>query len=327
MDASPSDEPASDASSAHSALPAPTSRPADPPSYREDVALDPATGADPAASNTAENETAENETAENGARRSTGADAPYGSVDAPRIDLSAITPPSATDAQSWTRSRLAALNAQFEPRSPQIVLRWAAETFSGGLAQGTGFGPSGIVIMHMLSQIDPAATFFFLDTDLLFPETYELKDELEETLGVPITRVHGGRTPDEQADAEGPELWNRDPDRCCFLRKVKPLQDFLADQTAWVTGIRRDQSPSRADTRIVDWAPKCEVVKVNPLATWSRKDVWRYILENGLPYNELHDRGFPSIGCIPCTAAVDGRDYSRDGRWSGTDKSECGLHT
>jgi phosphoadenosine phosphosulfate reductase len=254
-------------------------------------------------------------------------DAVYGGIDDPAIDLSAITPPAATDSQSWTRSRLGALNAQFEPRRPEIILRWAVQTFGAGLAQGTGFGPTGIVIMHMLSKIDPDATFFFLDTDLLFPETYELKEELAETFGVTITRVHSGSTPEEQAEAEGPELWNSDPDRCCFLRKVKPLQDFLANRTAWVTGVRRDQSASRKQTKIVDWAPKCEVVKVNPLATWARKDVWRYILENGLPYNELHDRGFPSIGCIPCTASVNGDGYSRDGRWEGTDKSECGIHS
>jgi len=255
------------------------------------------------------------------------ADADYGVIGEPVIDLSAITPPAATDPRSWTRSRLAALNAQFEPRHPSIVLRWAVQTFGRGLAQGTGFGPSGVVIMHMLSQIDPEATFFYLDTDFLFPETYELKDRLAETLGVTITRVHGGSTPEEQAEAEGPELWNRDPDRCCFLRKVKPLQNFLSGQTAWVTGVRRDQSESRRQTRIVDWAPKCEVVKVSPLATWSRKDVWRYIFENKLPYNKLHDRGFPSIGCIPCTAAVGSSEYSRDGRWEGTDKSECGIHS
>jgi len=254
-------------------------------------------------------------------------DAAYGDIDDPVVDLSAITPPAATDPRSWTRSRLAALNAQFEPRDPRVVLKWAVQTFGSGLAQGTGFGPSGIVIMHMLSEIDPTTTFFYLDTDLLFPETYELKDELAETFGIDITRVHGGATPEEQAEAEGPELWNRDPDRCCILRKVKPLQDFLADRSAWVTGVRRDQSSSRAQTRIVDWAPRCEVVKVNPLATWERKDVWRYIIENGLPYNELHDSGFPSIGCIPCTQAVDGSEYSRDGRWEGTDKSECGIHT
>jgi phosphoadenosine phosphosulfate reductase len=245
----------------------------------------------------------------------------------PVVDLSAITPPSATDVQSWTRSRLAALNAQFEPRSPHVILRWAVQTFGAGLAQGTGFGPSGIVIMHHLSQIDPEATVFFLDTDLLFPETYELKDELAEQFGMSVTRVHGGATPEEQAAAEGPELWNRDPDRCCFLRKVKPLQDFLDGKTAWVTGVRRDQSEQRAQTRILEWAPKCEVVKVNPLATWTRKDVWRYLFEHNLPYNELHDRGYPSIGCMPCTAPVDDDGYSRDGRWSGSGKDECGIHS
>ncbi|MFO8099288.1 MAG: phosphoadenylyl-sulfate reductase [Salinibacter sp.] len=239
-----------------------------------------------------------------------------------------MAPPGTPSSPSWTRTRLSALNAQFEPRSPQVVLDWAATTFGDDLVQGTGFGPSGIVIMHMLSEIRPGTTVFYLDTDLLFPETYELRDELDETMDVSITRVHGQHSLDEQAEAEGPALWNRDPDRCCFLRKVQPLQNALAGREAWITGVRRDQSPARADAPILKWEPSYEVLKVNPLATWTRKQVWQYLFDHDLPYNPKHDQGYPSLGCVPCTAPVeDAEGYTRDGRWAGSDKTECGLHT
>lgn len=236
--------------------------------------------------------------------------------------------PASPDAYApWTRSRLAALNAQFEAQSPRTLLAWAADTFGADMAQGTGFGPSGIVIMHMLSEVHPGATVFYLDTDLLFPETYQLRDELARRLDVEIVRVHCGMTPDEQADVEGPALWTHQPDRCCHLRKVKPLQHYLSDKRAWMTGIRRDQSAARARTPLLDWATRCQVLKVNPLATWTRKEVWRYLLEHDLPYNPLHDKGYPSIGCVPCTAAVPEMEgYSRQGRWTGSQKQECGLH-
>jgi phosphoadenosine phosphosulfate reductase len=228
----------------------------------------------------------------------------------------------------WTRTRLAALNAQFEPRSPKVVLDWATDTFGDALVQGTGFGPSGIVIMHMLADLRPGTTVFYLDTDLLFPETYDLKDELAETIDVNVTRVHGGLSLDEQAEKEGEELWNHNPDRCCHLRKVRPLQHFLTDKRAWITGLRRDQSPSRADAPILTWEPQYSVLKLNPLATWTRKQVWQYLFDNDLPYNPKHDQGYPSLGCVPCTEPVEDADgYSREGRWSDADKTECGLHT
>ncbi len=235
--------------------------------------------------------------------------------------------PTPDGSAPWTQTRLSALNAQFEPRSPKEVLKWATETFGDELAQGTGFGPSGIVIMHMLAELRPGTTVFYLDTDLLFPETYDLCEELDETLDVSITRVHGGLSIEEQAEQEGPELWNRNPNRCCFLRKVRPLKRFLKDRRAWVTGVRRDQSPTRADTDILEWEPQYNVLKVNPLATWTRKEVWKYLFDHDLPYNPKHDQGFPSLGCVPCTEPVEDADgYTREGRWSGTDKTECGLH-
>ena len=236
-------------------------------------------------------------------------------------------PPSPDAFAPWTRSRLSALNAQFEAQSPQTLLQWAAGTFGGDVVQGTGFGPSGIVIMDMLAEVAPGATVFYLDTDLLFPETYQLRDDLAACLDVEIVRVHCGMTPAEQAAAEGPALWTHAPNRCCHLRKVAPLQRYLADKRAWITGIRRDQSAARAQTPLLSWAARCQVLKINPLAAWTRKDVWRYLLEHDLPYNPLHDKGYPSIGCVPCTAAVPETDgYSRRGRWQGSTKSECGLH-
>jgi phosphoadenosine phosphosulfate reductase len=227
----------------------------------------------------------------------------------------------------WPRTRLSALNAQFEAQPPPVILQWAVNRFGEGLVQGTGFGPSGIVIMHMLDQIGAGTTVFYLDTDLLFPETYRLRDELDDRMALPIERVHCGMTPSEQAEAEEPELWNHDPNRCCFLRKVRPLRDYLADRRGWITGVRRDQSAARAETPILTWEPRCHVLKINPLATWTRTDVWRYLFDHDLPYNPKHDQGYPSIGCVPCTEPVPGTDgYSRDGRWSGADKTECGLH-
>ena len=227
----------------------------------------------------------------------------------------------------WPRTRLSALNAQFEEQPPSVILEWAVRTFGDGLAQGTGFGPSGIVIMHLLDQIGAGTTVFYLDTDLLFPETYTLRDELDARFALPIERVHCGQTPEEQASTEGPALWERNPDRCCFLRKVRPLRRFLADRQAWITGVRRDQSAARAETPILSWESRCHVLKINPLATWRRKDVWRHLFEHDLPYNPKHDEGYPSLGCVPCTEPVHDADgYSREGRWGDTDKSECGLH-
>ncbi|MCS4200826.1 phosphoadenylyl-sulfate reductase [Salinibacter ruber] len=231
-------------------------------------------------------------------------------------------------ASPWSSTRLAALNAQFEPHGPKAILNWATHTFGEDLAQGTGFGPSGIVIMHILADLRPGTTVFYLDTDLLFPETYELCDDLDERLDVDVTRVHGGLSLDEQAEQEGEELWNRNPNRCCFLRKVKPLRNFLDDRRAWITGVRRDQSERRADTDILSWEGQYGVFKINPLANWTQKEVWKYLFEHDLPYNPKHDQGYPSLGCVPCTEPVDQADgYSREGRWGDRDKTECGLHT
>jgi phosphoadenosine phosphosulfate reductase len=183
------------------------------------------------------------------------------------------------------------------------------------------FQKEAVVIAHLVSEALPQATFFTLDTGLFFPETYETWDKLEERLGI---RVEGRRgiTLDEQAALHGDRLWERDPDRCCDLRKVRPLREHLAGHDVWIAGLRRDQSPERADTPKLGWDAKHGLWKAAPLADWTEREVWSHIFEHDLPYHPLHDRGYASIGCEPCTRPGD----AREGRWAGTDKIECGLH-
>lgn len=227
---------------------------------------------------------------------------------------------------SMTIDDIREASEHLEDAYPEDVLEWTFETFGDGAVMATGFGPSGVSLMHMLSRVRPGATVFYLDTDLLFPETHDLKRRLADRLDLNITRVHSGLSLQEQARREGANLWRTNPDRCCFLRKVLPLRQFLSTKDAWITGIRRDQSPTRRNTGVVEWDRTHELVKVNPVATWSEEEVWNYIELYDLPYNVLHDRGYPSIGCIPCTEPVAEGEDARSGRWQGHDKLECGIH-
>jgi phosphoadenosine phosphosulfate reductase len=173
-----------------------------------------------------------------------------------------------------------------------------------------------------LEHLDaPDARVFTLDTHVLFPETYETWKRVEERYGITV-EVFEGPSLGRQAALHGDRLWEREPDACCDLRKVQPLRRALAEADAWVAGLRRDQSPSRADTPKLAWDAKHERWKFNPLADWTEADVWRYISDHDLPYNPLHDRGYPTIGCTHCTRPGDGRE----GRWAGSAKTECGLH-
>lgn len=228
--------------------------------------------------------------------------------------------------RSWDREELRRLSERFENAWPEETLEWAFNTFGSDIAMATGFGPSGVALMHLVSRIRPDATVFYLDTDLLYPETHDLKRRLADRLGLTFTRVHSGLSLQDQAREEGPNLWRSNPDRCCFLRKVLPLRRFLASREAWITGIRRDQSPTREATGVVGWDSANNLVKINPLATWTEEQVWQYVEVNDLPYNTLHDRGYPSVGCIPCTHPVNEDEDPRAGRWKGHDKLECGIH-
>ncbi len=227
---------------------------------------------------------------------------------------------------SWNRSMLEAANRELQFASPRAILEWGHALYGGKMVMATGFGTSGIVMMHILSQLEQGPRVFYLDTDLLFPETYALKARLEQELGIEFIRVHAGMSVEEQSDRYAADLWERAPNTCCFIRKVMPLRKFLADKNAWVTGVRRDQAITRATTQLVEWDSANQLLKLNPLAHWTSEDVWTYIRINDLPYNELHEKGYPSIGCMPCTKAVKPGEDERAGRWGGRDKVECGIH-
>ena len=210
--------------------------------------------------------------------------------------------------------------------NPEAILTWAFATYGDNVALATGMGVEGMALLDIAHRINPGVKVFTGDTELLFPETYDLIDRVEARYGINIERLYSELTPQDQERAYGKALWTRDPDQCCNLRKVEPLRRKLSTLDAWVTAIRRDQTPTRASIRKVDWDPKFELVKISPLADWTREAVWRYVLDHGVPYNPLHDRNYPSIGCTHCTRAVLPGEDQRAGRWSGSGKIECGLH-
>jgi phosphoadenosine phosphosulfate reductase len=214
-----------------------------------------------------------------------------------------------------------------ESWKPEEVLAWAFATYGDNIALATGFGVEGMALLDIASRVNPDLKVFTGDTEFLFPETYDLMDRVEEKYGIKVERLYSHLTPEEQAEGYGPELWARDPDRCCALRKVEPLKRKLSTLDAWVTAIRRSQTAERATVRKIDWDPKFNLVKISPLADWTREQVWNYVVRNDVPYNPLHDRNYPSIGCTHCTRAVLPGEDPRAGRWSGFRKTECGLHT
>jgi phosphoadenosine phosphosulfate reductase len=214
-----------------------------------------------------------------------------------------------------------------ESWKPEQVLSWAFATFGNNVAIATGFGVEGMALVDIASRVNPDLKVFTGDTEFLFPETYDLMDRVEEKYGIKIERLYSQLTPEEQERAYGHALWARDPDQCCALRKVEPLRRKLATLDAWVTAIRRSQTLDRAGVRKVDWDANFNLVKISPLADWTREMVWSYVLKHDVPYNLLHDRNYPSIGCTHCTRAVQPGEDPRAGRWSGFRKTECGLHT
>ena len=203
--------------------------------------------------------------------------------------------------------------ANVEELDAEGVLAHVVREFHPRLYVACSFQKEASVILDMLVRIEPQARFFVLDTGVLFEETYDTWRRVEERYGITIDRYTG-----EWVD----RLWERDPDACCGMRKVEPLERALSEVDAWITGLRRDQSPARARTPKLGWDERNGKWKAAPLADWTEKDVWRYIAANDVPYNPLHDQGYDSIGCTHCTVAGAGRD----GRWAGTDRIECGLH-
>jgi phosphoadenosine phosphosulfate reductase len=218
------------------------------------------------------------------------------------------------------------LAQEFEHRPAEDVLEWAADRFAGRIVLTCSWQRQSSVLVDILDRIGAEVRIVELDTGLLFDETYATRDRLIERYGLQVERVDPLQSVEEQAATEGPALWTRDPDRCCALRKVEPLRRALAGMDAWITGIRRAQSATRAGARKLELDAVRGVVKVQPLADWSDEDVMGYLFAHDVPYNPLHDQGYPSIGCVPCTRAVRDGEDPRAGRWADSGKTECGLH-
>jgi len=225
-----------------------------------------------------------------------------------------------------------ALDERFERAHPVEMLTWAAEHFGQRAAIGTSFQGAGLVIIDLALEAGLKLPVFTLDTGLLFPETEALAVRLEDFFGISIERVRPEQTVAEQAAEHGPELWKSSPDLCCTLRKVMPLQTKLRDIDVWITGVRRQQSETRRSAGVLelykfDVLRDQSILKMNPLALWSREMVWEHLRRRKIPYNPLTDRGYRSIGCRPCTHPVGEGQDERAGRWTGFDKAECGIHT
>ncbi|MCP3775418.1 phosphoadenylyl-sulfate reductase [Paenibacillus sp. MZ04-78.2] len=213
----------------------------------------------------------------------------------------------------------------FESQSPEALLSWAVERFPN-ITLACSFGAEDVVLVDMLQKISPQTDIFYLDTNVHFQETYDTRDRLQQHYGVEFVQVLPKLTLEEQAQQFGEELWKSAPNQCCNIRKVDPLTNILKNYNAWITGIRRDQAPTRANAKKVEYDVKFGLVKFNPLASWTSEDVWSYILSNNIIYNPLHDRNYPSVGCEHCTRPVAAGEDPRAGRWADFEKTECGLH-
>jgi len=227
---------------------------------------------------------------------------------------------------STTLDEVGLTQADAETFSAADLVSLALERFSPRIAIASSFGAEDVVLIHLAAQARQGFRVFTLDTDFLFRETYELIDNIERRYQIKVERTRPRLSPKEQAAAFGEALWSRQPDQCCNLRKVEPLTQKLSELDAWITGIRRDQAPTRAHARKLEWDAKFGLIKFNPLADWKWEQVWDYIRSNDIPYNPLHDQGYPSIGCTHCTRQVQAGEDLRAGRWAGFQKTECGLH-
>jgi phosphoadenosine phosphosulfate reductase len=221
---------------------------------------------------------------------------------------------------------IAAASKELANSTPQAVLRWAVDTFYPSLTMATAFGAEGCCIIHMLAEIEPSVRIFNLETGYQFKETLALRERIKERYGIEVEYIRPELTVAEYEEEHGGPLYGHRPDQCCYDRKILPLRRAVKGYAAWISSIRRDQTDHRAAAGVVQWDAKFNLVKINPLLSWTRRDVWGFINRHDVPYNELHDRGYPSIGCWPCTRQVGDGEDERAGRWAGIAKKECGLH-
>lgn len=246
-------------------------------------------------------------------------------ADRPRVTVGAsetVRVPTDQQLEAMHRESLA-----LEAAEPEQIIERAVETYYPKLTMATAFGPEGCLILSMLARIEPRVYVFNLDTGYQFKETLQMRDRIAERYGIEVDFQRPDLTVEEFEAANGGPLYKTDSNRCCGERKLAVLKRVAKQFDAWMSGIRREQSPYRAAAPIVGWGKKFGLVKISPLANWTKKQVWERIIKEKIPYNPLHDLGYPSVGCWPCTrAAADGED-ERAGRWSGAAKTECGLHT
>jgi phosphoadenosine phosphosulfate reductase len=228
------------------------------------------------------------------------------------------TPEQAESIKYW--------NEKLEGSSPETILRWAVATYSPKLTMGTALGSSGCVILSILANIETKIPVFNLDTGYQFPETLELLERISTKYGIEIIRRSSELSVAEYEAVHGGPLYRIDSDRCCYDRKIQILESIAPHYDAWISGLRRDQGPTRANTPVVGWDARFGLVKIAPLAFWTNKDVWNRIVAESIPYNVLYDHGYKSIGCAPCTRPTLPDENERAGRWSGQLKTECGLH-
>lgn len=224
---------------------------------------------------------------------------------------------------------LARASRRLEERPPEEVLRWAVDAYGEDLALSVSFGGAeGMVLLDILSRTagGEKARVFTLDTGFLFEETVRFRERTMEGHPLGVEVLGPELSVEEQVERYGDELWGCAPDLCCQIRKVEPQRRFLHGYGAWITGIRREQTMDRADTPVVEWDEYFGVAKISPLATWSQGEVHEYVREHDIPLNPLLSRGYRSIGCWPCTRPVEADEDERAGRWSGSEKTECGIH-
>jgi phosphoadenosine phosphosulfate reductase len=223
---------------------------------------------------------------------------------------------------------LATANRELAGATPFEILRWAVRQFHPRLLMATAFGAEGCCVIHMLADIEPGVTFINLETGYQFPETLELRERIKNRYGIAVEYVYPEQTVAEYETEHGGPLHGLRPDQCCHDRKILPLRRALERLAphAWISAIRKDQTADRNQADVVQWDAKFGLAKVNPLLHWTKKDVWAFIAKHDVPYNPLHDRDYPSIGCRPCTRPVTSGEDDRAGRWAGKVKKECGLH-
>jgi phosphoadenosine phosphosulfate reductase len=233
-------------------------------------------------------------------------------------------------AQVFSQERITEANRLLRPSGcpaePQEVLRWAVQTFHPRLTMATAFGAEGCCLIHMLAEIEPDVRLFNLETGYQFPETLALRERIKERYGIEVEFIRPEMTVAEYEEEHGGPLYRIRPDQCCHDRKVLPLRRAIIGYDAWISAIRGDQTVHRAAAEVVQWDAKFGLVKVNPLLCWNKSKVWDFIVRHEVPYNPLHDQGYASIGCWPCTRPIQEGEDERAGRWSGTIKKECGLH-